>query len=233
MYIFTPRGLKIKLSISYVFALFSRLYPKILPYDFLQMVEGVETIPALLISFAAFFTVIAFPNMEPKYICAILTLSWAIGYLMIKAGIYFIPGIVMAGSGFAKIHGKGLIFVPLMVLCYFTRTWEITATVAATMAFWGLIRMAICNDTPERTVICVYQMLAVQCGASTNVDISEEEVNSSREEWLPVLSTYLEAHPEAQPRIMEALHEMEMHYRAYISALDSVLTRPNTTRRYY
>lgn len=48
MAIYTPRGLKIRLSIQYCFTLLARLYPEVDPYTVLKTTEGLEFIPSFL-----------------------------------------------------------------------------------------------------------------------------------------------------------------------------------------
>ncbi len=47
MAIFTPTGLKTRLSVDYAFGLMARLFPKITPFKFLKTIEGVALLQIL------------------------------------------------------------------------------------------------------------------------------------------------------------------------------------------
>lgn len=48
MAIYTPRGLKIRLSVDHAFTLMARLFPDVDAFKILKTTEGLESIPATL-----------------------------------------------------------------------------------------------------------------------------------------------------------------------------------------
>lgn len=47
MPIYTPRGIKIRIAVSYAFGLMTRLYPEVSPFRILKTTEGIESLPAM------------------------------------------------------------------------------------------------------------------------------------------------------------------------------------------
>ncbi len=55
MPIYTPRGLKVRLSIDYAFALMARLHPGVNAFQVLKTTEGIESLPQSFAFLAALF----------------------------------------------------------------------------------------------------------------------------------------------------------------------------------
>ena len=95
MAIYTPRGLKIRLSIGHAFGLMARLYPKVDAFNVLKTTEGLEGTPTVL----AFITGMLsfFYGFEALHVGFCVFVVSVVGKVVTGFGLYVIPGLLTLG----------------------------------------------------------------------------------------------------------------------------------------
>ena len=116
MAIYTPTGLKIRISLESSFGLMTRLFPKITPFKFLKSVEGLELLPPTFAFIAGFVCFIL--QREPITIGLSTLVAYLIGILFSSAGI--IDKIILfPGIFYSYFSGYGVFIVVSVIIGYF------------------------------------------------------------------------------------------------------------------
>lgn len=197
MSIYTPRGLKIRLSIPYSFSLMARLFPEVTPFKVLKTTEGIEAMPDLLVVIEAFIIIIFFPESTPTKISMVIFATYFVGYLMKITGIFFIPLIVPLSVVFTYIQGYGLVAIGLAFAGYtklgLIKTLVIFGSVIITIIlhhifemlriFWSNFRSGGKSylTVSELDFLNAYKLHAAIVGVNVNDDVSQSEIDE--ENW--------------------------------------------------
>ena len=115
MAIYTPTGLKIRISLEHSFGLMSRLFPKVTPFKFLKSVEGLELFPPAFAFIAGI--VCFFSNCEPLTIGLTTLIAYLIGLLLSFVGI-FDKIILSLGIFYSYLSGYGVFILIAGVIGY-------------------------------------------------------------------------------------------------------------------
>lgn len=92
MAIFTPQGLKIRLSVKEAFTYLARLYPKVSAYSVLKAVEGIELLPNHL---AIFVGIYCFLNDSLLFEIALFSfVAIVVGRIFVALKLFMIPMVV-------------------------------------------------------------------------------------------------------------------------------------------
>lgn len=192
MAIYTPRGLKIRLSVPYCFSLMARLHPEVTPYKVLRTAEGIEGISDLLAVLAAFAIILINPSDSFLVNGSIIVALYLVGYFMKITGVFFIPMIVPLATLFSYIQGYGIITVALAIAGYIklglTKTVLIlVAVVIANLLDYvlELLRVIIAKNknnqyltVSELDFLNAYRFYAAKVGANMDIFVSEEEISN-------------------------------------------------------
>ncbi len=125
MAIFTPRGLKIRLSIQYTFALMARLFPRFDAFRILQKTEAVENLTLMASMIAG---IIAFALCYNYMQIAIIVIVTNLIFNLQNNYGLFIPPFkqLLRLSHFysAYIAGYGIIEIGIIIFGYFKVGWK-------------------------------------------------------------------------------------------------------------
>ena len=143
MALYTPRGLKIRLSIDHAFALMARLYPEIDAFKVLKTTEGIASIPGMLafmagvlsfflglgiyqIGFYTFLACVSGMVITTRYL-NLEHLLLFLAFLDEKlVGIFriFIPKLPSLGTLYSYVSGFGILLVVLIVYGITSVGWK-------------------------------------------------------------------------------------------------------------
>lgn len=214
MAVFTPRGLKIRFEVNYCFALLARLYPKISPYKVLRLTEGLESIPGFL---AVLTGLVCFLfHVEPLkigfWVCSISI----IGYLITVTGFYVFPGLPFLSTLYSTFTGFGIYYILIAIIGFFLVGWKGVIAFFIGRAIAGLLNTVygsvessrvhkeigfiLCSS--ERNFVNAYRIYASKIGKSTDVEVSENELN--KENWKETFGSYMLQCPSSSSQSLQA-----------------------------
>ena len=188
MAIFTPCGLKIRISVPYAFALLSRLHPKVSAFRVLKTTEGIELLPKAITFIVAIICFLL--ELEPTKIFYFVFAGYLFITLINTFGFYIIPGIVSIGTLFSYISGYGIYLIVLIIVGFLTTGWQgLIAFFAA--KFLGRIITYIIDllqskrtyklvghafTASERNFFNAYRLHASKFGITTNINVTDTEL---------------------------------------------------------
>ncbi|HHV63321.1 MAG TPA: hypothetical protein GXX51_11875 [Firmicutes bacterium] len=201
MILYTPRGLKIRLPIPYVFALIKRLYPERSAYQVLTTAEAVDEIPSFLCNVAlltALFTKASFWGTISASTIAVL-----LGKVIIWNGLFLIPGLPTMALIWSYLPPSFLRmpFIAILgfVLAGWTGLWAVllaylmvTVLGEAASLLFGKLRSkpGFIVTESEMCFFDAYNLHASAVGAITkNVGVSDEELEESN--WILPFMEYI------------------------------------------
>jgi hypothetical protein len=205
-----PRGLKIRLTVDYAFALMARLYPKVDAFRVLKTVEGIESLPQ---SFAYLAALVCFYlNLPPWQIGLIVFAVIILLSLMTRFGFYVFPSIVKLGTIYSYLSGFGILFVLLAVFGFYWVGWRgvlayfaarlvagvvnWTLTMQETRMYFRKVGQALTGS--ERNFFNAYRLHASALGITTDVDVTDEETASTN--WEPTFLDLATKYPDVVAR---------------------------------
>ena len=143
MPIYTPRGLKIRLSVDYAFALMARLYPKVDAFKILKTTEGIQKIPSMLAFVAGMLSFfLGFASIQIGFYVflacvtgmVITTRYLNLEYLLLfldfideKVAVFFrifIPRLPSLGTLYSYVSGFGVLLIILIVCGVVSVGWK-------------------------------------------------------------------------------------------------------------
>ena len=193
MPIYTPRGLKVRLSIDYAFALTARLYPKVSAFEVLKTTEGIESLPqafAFLAALTCFF--FKLPPLQIGLVVFIVTFLFS---LMTRYGFYVFPSIVKIGTIYSYLAGFGLLLILLCVVGFYLVGWRgVLAYFVARFLEGVIAKILDVRETrmylreigepltaSERNFINAYRLHASKVGVTVDASVEDEE--REKENW--------------------------------------------------
>jgi len=192
MAIFTPRGLKIRLSKELAFTYIARLYPKFTAFQVLKTVEGIELIP----SFFAFFTgIYVFSNdFIPSRIAIYIAVATFIGWIIIAFGLFVIPFLVRFITLLSYLKGFGIFVIAIIIIGLLTVGWKGTLfyfigrySASIIIFLFDTLQMKLAHTktgipftASERNFFNAYRLLASRIGVTTNLELEEGEIESGK-----------------------------------------------------
>ncbi|NLD71763.1 MAG: hypothetical protein GX649_03480 [Chloroflexi bacterium] len=199
MSIYTPRGLKIRVPVRDAFALMARLHPHVSAFRILKTTEGIETIPGLL-SFAGGVAGYAF-GLAPLQLGAVVAGGHVIGMIMNAIGL-FLPGLVPLATIMSYVTGYGFFLLAGVTMGYVVSGWtgalaylagRLAAVLLGYVIEWvqayrlHAVARALGYSggltASEQNFVNAYRLHALKCGKSTDITLTEEELDE--ESWLP------------------------------------------------
>ncbi|MHB8773430.1 MAG: hypothetical protein ACYC7J_20760, partial [Syntrophales bacterium] len=137
MPIYTPRGLKIRLSVDYAFGLIGRLYPKVDAFRVLKTTEGIESLPTLFTFVVGLYCFIA--DVQPTNTAVAVFAAYLVASIMNLRGLYIIPGVVSLGTLYSYVSGFGILLIVLLIVGLITAGWQsVLAFLVGKALGWGV-----------------------------------------------------------------------------------------------
>lgn len=210
MAIYTPHGLKVRISIPEAFGLMARLAPKVSPFQVLQATEGIIWIPGM---FAFIAGMIAFGTRQPPLVIFLeVGSAQLVGLLINHFGFYVSPGLVSLATLFSYVAGFGLFFAITVAVGLFTVGWwgvlvyfigRCTAgLIGVVLAFWQTGRnkklTGVAFTDVEVAFFNAYRVHATLNGVTTNLELQEAELE--QDHWLPTFEKFAIEWPEIVQR---------------------------------
>jgi hypothetical protein len=213
MAIYTPRGLKIRLTVDYAFALMARLYPRVNAFQILKTVEGIESLPqsfAFLAALTCFFL-----NLPPWQIFIVVFSVIILLSLMTRYGFYVFPGIVKLGTIYSYLSGFGILLVLLAAFGFYWVGWRGVLAYFAARLFAGVVNWILTMQetrmyfrkvgqaltASERNFFNAYRLHASALGITTDVEVTDEETEIAN--WEPTFLDLATKYPKVVARFTE------------------------------
>ncbi|MCC5848737.1 MAG: hypothetical protein JJU29_11650 [Verrucomicrobia bacterium] len=191
MAIYTPRGLKIRLSKDYAFALMARLYPRVDAFRVLQITEEVINMAAVMtyISGIVVFTM----RLDPLMITVVVG-GTNFAFKMAHLFGLFIPPITLIlplSRVYSWVSGYGVFLIGIPVFGFFTVGWKgvvafIVGRIVASV-FAGVINYKftkiVFNKTgvfltaSERSFFHAYRLVADRVGVTRSLEVTDDEMD--------------------------------------------------------
>lgn len=215
MPLYTPRGLKLRLSKNYAFALMARLHGKETAFRVLQLTEEVENLGDLATTIAAGIALYyRVSPLEMAVVCFATSLTMKLVHLL---GL-FIPPITFLlpiSRVYSFISGYGILLVALCGAAYLVGGWPlvlglVAGRIAAAMAgsvlniLWMKRTQKLSGfafTASERSFFHAYRLLANKHGVTTDLNVREEE--SANEAWMPAYMQLAITWPEVVSRFSD------------------------------
>ncbi len=213
MRLYTPRGLKIRLPVPYVFALMRRLYPRYVARQVLTTTEAIAEIPSLLCNLALLITLFARAPIWESMVAP--TAALLLGEIVVWNGLFVVPGVptmallwsyppsllrvfVIAGLGCLVTGWRG----PLAVL--------LAHSLASVARFATELLFARLRSKPRLTVtlseMCffdAYNLYASKVGAVTRA-LGVTDLELDEHNWISLYREYVGSLSDPIRKMMEA-----------------------------
>jgi hypothetical protein len=213
MSIYTPRGLKIRLSTNYAFALIARLYPKVSAFKVLKTTEGIESLPTVISLLSGLYCLLTIT--EPTKAGIITFFAYLVTALINFRGFYFIPGLVALGTFYSYIPGFGILHILFSIAGFYIIGWQfVVAFFIATFLGWCVVQIMEFIDTKrvfrlaghpftasERFFFNAYRLHASRIGVTTDIGVSEKE--TEEENWRDAYLDLADKWPEVVNRFSQ------------------------------
>ena len=217
MAIYTPRGLKIRLSLQWTFGLLGRLWKVDRSTDafrVLKTCEAIDHIPAVLAYACGLAVAVLAPHQSWAIVVA-RPVAAVLGVLLTQMGAFAVlrpAGILAAGRAWSWISGYGVLFLVAGGVVYAVAGWPGVAfwlaggiaaffageTVGARMARARYGRLDDSLTSAEVNFFNAYRLHADQLGLTRNLLLEDGEQKS--ETWLECLVDYAKNYPAAVRR---------------------------------
>ena len=210
MAIYTPRGLKIRIHVSYAFGLMARLYPKVSPFRVLKTTEGIEYLPGMFAFIAGMIAYIM--HLPPFQIGLAVAVAQLVGELINLFAFYVIPGLVTVSTLFSYISGYGLLLVVTFVVGFVFVGWQgvlafyigklIAEIISQCLEFWKTKRShkltGLAFTSSEVNFFNAYRFHASRIGVTTDIDLKDKE--TEQENWEATFEDLAKKWPEVVER---------------------------------
>lgn len=210
MAIYTPRGLKVRVSVPYAFALMARLAPRVSPFRVLKTTEGLECLPGMLAFIAGMLTFGM--RLPPLHIGLAVGGAQLFGVLLTWLGLFLIPGLVFLGTIFSYLAGYGILLAAVAAFGFASVGWRgvlayFVARLAAGFAsmifgFWQTGRnkklAGQALTTSEVNFLNAYRLHASRLGITTDIDLNDGETQEGH--WLPTFVAFAAEWPQVAQR---------------------------------
>ena len=213
MAVFTPRGLKLRLSTPYAFALIARVFPKVDAFRVLQTTEAVENLTRLAIFLSA---IVAFSlSMAPVQIGVLVFAVASAMHIVHLRGLFLTPILLLlpVSRVYGFLSGYGVLFIGLLAFGFIQTGWEgiagfLVGRLASGAVFgvvgWYYTRYVhkeggFIYTASERSFFHAYRIEAARLGISTDLTVSDDELRP--ENWKPVFDDLAAQWPEVVDRI--------------------------------
>ena len=208
MPIYTPGGLRVRLSLNYAFGLIARLFPKVDAFRILKTTEGIESLPtllALVIGLVCFIT-----HVQPVSTGIAVFVAYIAGAIINLPGLYFIPSLVSIATLYSYVSGFGIFLIGLFladwktVLAFFLGKffgWAINQV----LELWDTKRAYRLSGQPftasEKFFLNAYRLHASRLGVSTNIELTDDELKEGN--WAPAFLDFEGKWPKVAARFTQ------------------------------
>lgn len=223
MPLYTPRGLKLRLSKSYAFALMARLHGKETAFRVLQLTEEVENLDGLATTIAA--GVALYYRVSPTEM-AVICFATSLAMKLVHLWGLFIPPITFLlpiSRVYSFVSGYGLLLVALCVAAYVVGGWLLLLGLIGGRMAASLVGMILdilftkrtqklagfAFTASERSFFHAYRLLANRHGISTDLSVSDAEFATKA--WWPTYIQLAITWPEVVSRFTDEVNpEMDL-----------------------
>ncbi|SED17924.1 hypothetical protein [Paenibacillus sp. GP183] len=211
MSVYTPKGIKVRISVDVSFALMARLYPKVSAFRVLKTTEGVDEIPTTFGFIASLICL--FNKVDPVTFFIATLISIVCGLLIKEFGIALVvPGIIPLGGLYNTINILMLPSILLVILSYILIGWQaVVAYIGARFVAWIISfvlefvftsqwknKMGYAFTGSERSFFAAYCYYARKQGRSIAFDLTDEELEP--ENWEGVFDHLADTNPHVVQR---------------------------------
>ena len=205
MAIYTPRGLKIRISVPYAFGLMARLSPKVSPFRILKTTEGIDSVPSMLAFFAG---LVAFAmRLSPIEIGLLVAGAHLFGNLLNMFGLFVIPGLVRLGTFYSNLAGYGVFLIVLLAVGFVMVGWQgllaflvgrlVSGLTSCVLECWRAGRYHKLGGYPfspsEINFFNAYRLHASRVNVTTDIDLDDSELEE--EHWGPTFEQFASEWP--------------------------------------
>lgn len=202
--VYTPRGLKVRLSPEVAFGLLGRLWPRARPAAVLATTEALDEIPVLMLYVGGVVALSVSLGILQAVLCGLaFTLA---GKIILWFGVFVVPGIVTAGYWFSYIP-VFVYFPGMFVFGYLVSglrgvvSWGcayVVASVACQLFDLSVMRLrhaaaGILLTQSEVAFMNAYRLHATRLGVTTDLEIRPDEAES--QQALAALEEYSSCYP--------------------------------------
>lgn len=230
--IYTPRGLKIRFPLSYVFALISKLNPHVDAFEFLQTVEAFENISSLISFITAIIIFFSATNNLIIIIPAIALINILVNILLLNK-FNFGDILINLSKKFGVISGFGLYMLILAAISYFTVGLNgiiyyliakvISISVNAMINFYYFNNILKENkrylSLSEINFWNAYNYLAEKYNISTNTKINKDDVDVDK--WVYTYNKLALNWPKVVSRFDKNYYDAVREIKNYADAIKS------------
>ena len=212
MAVFTSRGLKLRLSTPYVFALITRVFPKVDAFRVLQTTEAVENLARLAIFLAA---IVAFSlSITPVQIGVLVFSVASAMHIVHLRGLFLTPILLLlpVSRVYGFLSGYGILLIGLLAFGFIQTGWEGIAGFLvgrlASGAVFGVVgwyytryihrEVGSIFTASERSFFYAYRIEAARLGISTDLTVTDDELR--QENWKPAFDDLAVKWPEVVDR---------------------------------
>jgi len=211
MTIYTPRGLKVRVTVAQAFALMRRLWPSVTPFSFLKTVEAIESIPSVLAICAGTFAIVL--QERQSLVIFATAMAYAIGviwrstsappaalirlcttYSYFSGFGAFALGMLYLGYRNGGLLGATSFFVGLFVGWLFRQWFEFRQSRRLLSETGQSITQS------ELSFWLAYRFHAYQIGKSQLFCLEEEELAETN--WLPLYTRFCTEWPDVARRFV-------------------------------
>jgi hypothetical protein len=212
MAVFTPRGLKLRLSTAFTFAFIARVHPTFDSYRILQTTEIVKNLGGLatFLSAVAAFSL----GLEPLQIGALVFVAVSVIRMVQLLGL-FVPPITFLlpiSRAYGSVAGYAILLAAIVTFGFFRSGWVgVMAFVLGRLAcgaVFGIVewqhsghvyrKTGLFVSSAERSFFHAFQLEANRLGASTDLRVADNELAAAN--WRPVLEDLAVKWPEIVAR---------------------------------
>jgi hypothetical protein len=189
MAIFTPRGLKIRLSKEESFSLMYRVTKAANVFNFLKTVEGIDTLPIVMTILSAYLCLLLDFNLTQAFFI-VLGIRIVFGLLNILGIVNY--NLVRICKLITYFQGFGILTILLGIVAYFVKgiNWVyiligakfLGDTIIWVFELYEMRRFAkyhkVFVSSSERNFFTTYKLYAKKAGVTQSVSVSDEEIES-------------------------------------------------------
>ena len=210
MAIYTQRGLKIRLPLNFSFALMSRLFPEIMPFRYLKMVEALELLPATWTLVIAMIMFIFFTS--PIQIGVAIAVTGVIMHILRLHGFPLPRFFTSIAYIYSYVSGFGIFPIGMCLFGYIYLGWMGVAAYLIAKASAGVINLGITSIYESRVrretglfvtiseivFLNAYKQFAKKLKIKMDVNISDDELKEKN--WHPTFEYLKNGWPEVVAR---------------------------------
>ncbi|WP_427365680.1 hypothetical protein [Candidatus Caldatribacterium saccharofermentans] len=206
--VYTPHGLKLRLTVKDAFSMIGQLYPRVRPKEVFLATEAISNIPTVLSHVIFLVALSAGANPWVTIVATAIGTLW--GLFVVWCGAFFLaPGALMVAKVFSIPFAAYLRYIIMPVLAYSLRGWNgvfiwLGAWIVASLIGWVvefcLIRRLYSKTSLPTTMSEVAFLQACRLHAlALGMDWKQLGQDSDEIDWLSPATEYAFEYPNHLP----------------------------------